>query len=117
MPCRYVVLDIEPVRGYQNQGRWVLAEVQVAKESDFGRNDKVYFAKTHLGHLLSPGDWVLSGVMKCMSQNMKRPPSPCFSPPRYKYTNSSARERIVMPLTSVPVQETWPWDMTWPMRS
>ena len=55
LPDRYVVLDIEPVRGYQNQGRWILAEVQVAKESDFGRNDKVYFAKTHLGHLLNPG--------------------------------------------------------------
>ena len=52
---KYVVLDIEPVRGYQNVGRWILAEVQVAKESDFGRNDKVYFAKTHLGHLLNPG--------------------------------------------------------------
>ena len=43
------------IRGYQNQGRWILSEVQVAKESDFGRNDKVYFAKTHLGHLLNPG--------------------------------------------------------------
>ncbi|GAX83461.1 hypothetical protein CEUSTIGMA_g10886.t1 [Chlamydomonas eustigma] len=56
---KYVVLDIEPIRGYQNQGKWILAEVQVARESDFGRNDKVFFAKTHLGHLLNPGDMAL----------------------------------------------------------
>jgi nonsense-mediated mRNA decay protein 3 len=56
---KYVVLDIEPIRGYQNQGKWISAEVQVARESDFGRNDKVFFAKTHLGHLLNPGRLVV----------------------------------------------------------
>lgn len=65
-PSRYVVLDIEPVRGYQHQGRWILSEVQVAKESDFGRNDKIYFAKTHLGHLLNPGIG-----MNCLGQTAK----------------------------------------------
>ena len=29
---------------------------QVAKASDFGRNDRTFFVRTHLGHLLHPGD-------------------------------------------------------------
>lgn len=33
--------------------------VQVARSSDFGRNDTVYFCRTHLGHLLQPGDLAL----------------------------------------------------------
>lgn len=66
----YIVLDIEPVPqqgagsggyGYgqqqqQQQGRFLLAEAQVARASDFGRNDKIVFTRTHLGHLLKPGE-------------------------------------------------------------
>ncbi len=50
----YIVLDVEHV-GAQ-QGRFVYAEVQVARKSDFGRNETVFYAKTHLGHLLHPGE-------------------------------------------------------------
>jgi len=32
---------------------------QVAKASDFGRNDKTFLIRTHLGHLLHPGDAAL----------------------------------------------------------
>jgi nonsense-mediated mRNA decay protein 3 len=32
---------------------------QVAKASDFGRNDRTFFVRTHLGHLLHPGDSAL----------------------------------------------------------
>jgi hypothetical protein len=32
---------------------------QVARSSDFGRNDTVFFCRTHLGHLLQPGDLAL----------------------------------------------------------
>ena len=32
---------------------------QVARSSDFGINDRILLAKTHLGHLLHPGDTVL----------------------------------------------------------
>lgn len=61
----YVVLDIEPLHGAAAGGygafaqggtKWCLAEAQVARKSDFGRNDTVYFAKTHLGHILHPGE-------------------------------------------------------------
>jgi nonsense-mediated mRNA decay protein 3 len=53
----FVVLDIEPLAA--PQGRWQLAEAQVARVSDFGRNDAVFFARTHLGNLLHPGDTCL----------------------------------------------------------
>jgi len=31
--------------------------MQVARKSDFGRNDTVFFTRTHLGNLLKPGRW------------------------------------------------------------
>lgn len=60
----YIVLDIEPLHGGGAQyggsssgssGKWCLAEAQVARKSDFGRNDTVFFARTHLGNILHPG--------------------------------------------------------------
>jgi nonsense-mediated mRNA decay protein 3 len=65
----YVVLDIEPLQGSAGSGygafaqggtRWCLAEAQVARKSDFGRNDTVFYTKTHLGHILHPGEESLS---------------------------------------------------------
>jgi nonsense-mediated mRNA decay protein 3 len=53
----FVVLDME-VTGQQN-GRFHLAEVTVARASDLGVNDKTYFTRTHLGGVLHPGDSVL----------------------------------------------------------
>lgn len=57
----FIILDIETLdlRGpssFNHNGRWSLAECTVARLSDFGSNDKVYTARTHLGHLLHPGD-------------------------------------------------------------
>ncbi len=40
----------------------MLANVEVAKMSDFGRNDTTYQARTHLGHLLGPGDVAMGYV-------------------------------------------------------
>lgn len=36
-----------------------MRHLQVAKASDFGRNDRTFFVRTHLGHLLHPGDSAL----------------------------------------------------------
>lgn len=36
--------------------RYALADAQVARLSDFGKNDTIFHIRTHLGHLLSPGD-------------------------------------------------------------
>lgn len=67
----YVVLDIEPLApqhgaanmqygqqsssGQHGPGRWALAEAQVARKSDLGRNDTTFYARTHLGNILHPG--------------------------------------------------------------
>ena len=37
----------------------VLAEAEVARESDFGFNDTIFQTITHLGHVLKPGDTAL----------------------------------------------------------
>ncbi|KAJ6835127.1 60S ribosomal export protein NMD3 [Iris pallida] len=53
----YVVLDVDGSGAGGTACR--LAYVQVARVSDFGKNDNVFTVKTHLGHLLSPGDYAL----------------------------------------------------------
>ncbi|KAL3825055.1 hypothetical protein ACJIZ3_021084 [Penstemon smallii] len=54
----YIVLDIEAVSYEINVSgfKYVLADAQVARVSDFGKNDTIFNIRTHLGHLLSPGD-------------------------------------------------------------
>jgi len=53
----FIVMDIEPT-GQQN-GRFFMAEVTVAKASDLGSNDRTYFCRTHLGGVLHAGDSVM----------------------------------------------------------
>ena len=53
----FIVMDIEPT-GTQ-KGRWMLAEATVARATDLGVNDTVYFTRTHLGGILHPGDSVM----------------------------------------------------------
>lgn len=57
----FVVLDVESVPGKADQrtSRYLLADVQVTRVSDFGRNDVIFSITTHLGHLLKPGDHAL----------------------------------------------------------
>eukprot|EP00457_Paulinella_chromatophora_P006063 gb/GEZN01006081.1/.p1 GENE.gb/GEZN01006081.1/~~gb/GEZN01006081.1/.p1 ORF type:complete len:530 (-),score=79.72 gb/GEZN01006081.1/:93-1682(-) len=71
----FAVLDVELPDSYRggkdlkSQGEYnkaskmskkiQLAEVEVARASDFGVNDKTFRILTHLGHLLKPGDSVL----------------------------------------------------------
>ncbi|XP_057970767.1 uncharacterized protein LOC131159691 [Malania oleifera] len=55
----YIVLDVEPVSSDINVGgcKFALADAQVARLSDFGKNDTIFSIKTHLGHILNPGDY------------------------------------------------------------
>jgi len=53
----YYVLDVEPLG--PTRGKYVLADIQVARSSDFGRNDTTFFARSHLGGILNPGDTAL----------------------------------------------------------
>lgn len=68
----FYVLDVEPLdydhrrphqitsggSGGHGGSKWALAEVTVARASDFGRNAQTFFARSHLGYILKPGDVV-----------------------------------------------------------
>ncbi|KAK6157260.1 hypothetical protein DH2020_011508 [Rehmannia glutinosa] len=57
----YIVLDVEVVSREVNvRGvRYVLADAQVARVSDFGKNDMIFSVRTHLGRILKAGDYAL----------------------------------------------------------
>ncbi|KAI3928865.1 hypothetical protein MKW92_047243 [Papaver armeniacum] len=57
----YIVLDVESMISEVNVGgtTYTLADVQVARVSDFGKNDLIFNIRTHVGHLLNPGDYAL----------------------------------------------------------
>jgi len=57
----YIVLDIEQESPEisVDGSRYQLAYAQVARVSDFGKNDTIFTVRTHLGHLLNPGDHAL----------------------------------------------------------
>lgn len=64
----FIVLDVEPVdeKDYRNKGqlqqhqdgKFVVADVEIARTSDFGVNDTTFLVRTHLGALLQAGDSV-----------------------------------------------------------
>lgn len=58
---RYIVLDIEVTSSEVNiaGSKYMMADAQVARVSDFGRNDIMFSITTHLGHMLNPGDYAL----------------------------------------------------------
>ncbi|KAL6943262.1 ribosome-binding protein [Hanseniaspora osmophila] len=53
----FIILDVE-ITGKVN-GKKLLADVQLARSSDLGVNDQVYYTKTHLGAIIHPGDSVM----------------------------------------------------------
>jgi len=55
----YMILDIETTGQTAAQGKLELADAQVARVADLGSNDTTYHVRTHLGHLLNPGDTAL----------------------------------------------------------
>ncbi|XP_047059980.1 60S ribosomal export protein NMD3-like [Lolium rigidum] len=57
----YMVLDIEQESPEitVDGSKYQLAYAQVARMSDFGKNDTVFTVRTHLGHRLNPGDLAL----------------------------------------------------------
>ncbi|KAL9092642.1 MAG: hypothetical protein Q9159_000713 [Coniocarpon cinnabarinum] len=60
----FVIMDIELLG--PEKGRYALADATVRRAADFGVNDEEYTVRTHLGHLLHPGDnalgYFLSGA-------------------------------------------------------
>lgn len=66
----YIVLDIESEPGVAtHSGRYSLADVQVARKADFGKNDTTFMVRTHLGHLLNVGDYALGYDMYAANTN------------------------------------------------
>eukprot|EP01135_Chromosphaera_perkinsii_P010457 Nk52_evm20s2133 gene=Nk52_evmTU20s2133 len=63
----YTVLDIEPLGPVR--GKFVLAEATVARTRDLGYNDQTFFCRTHLGHILNPGDAVMGFDLGFMNLN------------------------------------------------
>ncbi|KAJ9143049.1 60S ribosomal export protein NMD3 [Pleurostoma richardsiae] len=57
----FIVLDIEPIG--PSKGKWLVAQVTVARESDLGLNDKTYSVRTHLGNFLRAGDSVMGFML------------------------------------------------------
>jgi len=84
----YVVLDIETEPGVSSRvGRYSLAEVQVARKSDFGKNDTTFMARTHLGHLLNVGDFALGYDVYAANPN---------NPDLEKYRNLSLPDVVLV---------------------
>ena len=84
---RFDVEDGEHIPKTKGPIPHALADVEVARESDFGRNDETFRCVTHLGNVLNPGDVVLgydlaSSVLsgaaewdmdKCFQSNFEMP--------------------------------------------
>jgi len=54
---QFVIIDINPIG--RGSGKFILADAQVARVADFGKNDTMFNTRTHLGHRLKPGDYAL----------------------------------------------------------
>ncbi|QLG73002.1 hypothetical protein HG535_0E00860 [Zygotorulaspora mrakii] len=53
----FIVLDVDPTG--ISRGKYVLADITVARASDLGVNDQVYYVRSHLGALCHAGDSVM----------------------------------------------------------
>ncbi|XKL65881.1 hypothetical protein PGB90_009301 [Kerria lacca] len=76
----FIVIDIEPIldkdrKYFPGQGtvskKHVLADVWVTKIENLGINDSIIHTRSHLGHLLKPGDSVLGYAIKDTNINDK----------------------------------------------
>jgi nonsense-mediated mRNA decay protein 3 len=69
----YVVLDVDPssATGDATAARfgYRTAYVQVARASELGKNDAIVTVRTHLGHLLGPGDRALGFDLRGANAN------------------------------------------------
>lgn len=62
----YFVLDVETGK---TTSKHCLADVTVARASDFGRNNVTFHCRTHLGYILKPGDMVLGYDLNTSNMN------------------------------------------------
>lgn len=81
----FIVMDIEHTTN--QKGKWILAEATVARASDLGVNDKTYFTRTHLGHLLQPGDSAMGYLLSETN----------FNNPEYEAIEASSQYGSTLP--------------------
>lgn len=77
----FTVLNIDPVRGKEgaealqnSRGKYCLAECEVARTCDLGKNDCTYHIRTHLGFVLKAGDTAMGYLTEsavCNDSDMK----------------------------------------------
>jgi nonsense-mediated mRNA decay protein 3 len=91
----FIVMDIEA--SDTRNGKWQLAEATVARAADLGVNDNTYFVRTHLGHLLKPGDSVLGYMLTGTNLN-----SPHFDAIEESHAYGSTIPDVVL------VKKFWP---------
>ncbi|KAI3708065.1 hypothetical protein L2E82_37097 [Cichorium intybus] len=66
----FVVLDLNNLDKVNVSGsKYYMADVQVARVSDFGKNDTIFFVRTHLGQILKPGDYALGYDLRAANMN------------------------------------------------
>ncbi|TGZ45674.1 60S ribosomal export protein NMD3 [Temnothorax longispinosus] len=74
----YIVMDIEPInyknrKTFPGQGaissKHIIADAWLVKASELGINDTPIHTRTHLGHILKPGDSVLGYALKDTNVN------------------------------------------------
>eukprot|EP00246_Nothoceros_aenigmaticus_P003517 TRINITY_DN14689_c0_g1_i1.p1 TRINITY_DN14689_c0_g1~~TRINITY_DN14689_c0_g1_i1.p1 ORF type:complete len:484 (+),score=87.19 TRINITY_DN14689_c0_g1_i1:114-1565(+) len=66
----YIVLDIEQESSAtDSSGKFSGATVQVARKSDFGKNDTIFTVPTHLGPFLNSGDYALGYDLHAANTN------------------------------------------------
>ena len=53
----FIILDVEPVG--ISKGKHVLADLTIARSTDLGINDQVFYTRTHLGAICNAGDTVM----------------------------------------------------------
>lgn len=102
----FIVLDIEPI-GPETGEKVQLAEAQVARVQDFGKNDTVIFCKTHLGGVLKAGD--MAWGYDVAGANM-------VDPEIEKYRNLEIPD-VVLVRKSYSVRRPRHFRASWPHRS
>ncbi|KAI1360410.1 NMD3 family-domain-containing protein [Xylaria arbuscula] len=85
----FMVMDCELIG--PTKGRWVLADVELAKATDLGSNTQTYWARTHLGGLLHAGDSVMGYMLTGTNFN-----NPEFEAIEQSHTYSSRIPDVVI---------------------
>lgn len=98
----FIVLDVE-LLGPSN-GKYALADVQLARSSDLGSNDTTYLVRSHLGLVISAGDTVMGYFLSNSNYNNDN----------FDLMNEDAKPDVIIVKKSYPERpkhRTRPWHL------